>query len=284
MADSLRKHQLVMLDLLEEVDRICKKHNISYQLFAGTALGAVRHQGFIPWDDDLDIVMMRPEYERFMEVAPGEVKERFFVQREFMEHWPMFFSKMRLNNTTALEKYHARDDKMHQGVYIDIFPCDNLSDNGFIRKLQFYASKIIIAKSLYLRGYETNSKGKKIFMQICRVLPRKPLHALCTLQKNKRTQMVHTFLGGGARYEKSVYQREWFADTKNALFEGEEYPVSAHVEKLLENLYGDYMRIPEESERACKTHVAFLDLEQPYTEYLEMQKTMKYDGFTRSIR
>lgn len=165
MTESLRKHQLVMLELLNEVDRVCKKHHISYQLFAGTALGAVRHQGFIPWDDDLDIVMQRPDYEHFMAFAPGELGERFFLQKEFTEHWPMFFSKLRLNHTTALEKYHVRDEKMHQGVYIDIFPCDNLSDNQLVRKLQFFASKIIIAKGLYGRGYETDSRGKNF---LCR--------------------------------------------------------------------------------------------------------------------
>lgn len=284
MAESLRKHQLVMLDLLNEVDRICKKHNISYQLFAGTALGAVRHQGFIPWDDDLDIVMPRPDYERFMAFAPEELGERFFLQKEFTEHWPMFFSKLRLNHTTALEKYHARDAEMHQGVYIDIFPCDNLSENHFVRKLQFFASKIIIAQSLYRRGYETDSRGKKLFMQLCRLFPRKPFHRLCILQGREKSGGVHTFLGASSRYENGIYPRKWFAETKLAVFENKEYPVSAHVEEMLEKLYGDYMRIPEPSERKCKTHVAFLDLERPYTEYLEMQKAMKYDGYTRSIR
>lgn len=280
----LREHQLVMLELLDEVERICRKYKIAYQLFSGTALGAVRHQGFIPWDDDLDIVMLRPEYERFMKFAPSELKGRFFLQKEFTEHWPMFFSKLRMNNTTALEKYHIRDEKMHQGVYIDIFPCDNLSDNRFVRKMQFYASKIIIAKSLYSRGYETNNKGKMFFMQLCRLLPKKPFHMLCILRGDGHSQGVHTFLGASSRYEKAIYPRIWFSETKQIIFEEKKYPVSAYVEKLLEKLYGDYMRIPDSSERKCKEHISFLDLNRPYTDYLEMQKTMKYDGYTRSIR
>lgn len=284
MTELLRKHQLAMLDMLEAVDHICKKHRISYQLFAGTALGAVRHQGFIPWDDDLDVIMLRSDYERFMKIAPQELEARFFLQKEFSEHWPMFFSKLRLNNTTALEKYHVRDKKIHQGIYIDIFPCDNLSDNHYMRKLQFIVSKVIIAKSLYSRGYETDNRGKKLFMQLCRMFPRKPLHMFCILCREKNSEMVHTFFGASSRYEKSIYPREWFSNTKSVIFEGKEYPVSIDVEEMLKSLYGDYMRLPAPEERKCKTHVAFLDLEQSYTEYLEMQKTMKFDGFTRSIR
>ena len=94
----------MMLEMLSEVDRICAKHGIKYMLFAGTLLGAVRHEGFIPWDDDLDILMLRPEYDRFLEVARDEVnKELYYVQSEFSPHWPMFFSKLRRNGTACIE-------------------------------------------------------------------------------------------------------------------------------------------------------------------------------------
>lgn len=78
---SLRCHQMVLYELLKAIDEVCKKHDIHYMLFAGTALGAVRHHGFIPWDDDLDVVMLRSEYERFMKIAPLELdKEQYFLQ------------------------------------------------------------------------------------------------------------------------------------------------------------------------------------------------------------
>lgn len=91
MTDILRQHQLVLLDMLKEFDRICKKNDIPYILFAGTALGAVRHGGFIPWDDDLDVIMLRPAYQRFLEATPGELGGDYYLQREFSPHWPMFF-------------------------------------------------------------------------------------------------------------------------------------------------------------------------------------------------
>lgn len=151
-------HQRLLLEMLKDFDAVCRKHNIRYQLFAGTALGAVRHNGFIPWDDDVDVILMRCEYERFFEEAAADFDPKiYYVQGEHSAHWPMQFSKLRRNNTACIEKYHPRDKNIHQGVYIDIFPCDNLSDNPIVRRLQFTASKVVIAKALYARGYETNS-------------------------------------------------------------------------------------------------------------------------------
>ena len=161
----MNAHQKLLLEMLKDLDAVCRRHGIPYQLFSGTALGAVRHQGFIPWDDDLDIVMLRRDYERFFTEASGDFDEKlYFVQREFTEHWPMQFSKLRRNGTTCMEKYHPKDPKMHQGVYIDIFPCDNLSDFRLMRGVQFLASKVVIAKALYARGYETDSRLKKVFI------------------------------------------------------------------------------------------------------------------------
>ena len=90
---TIRDHQLALLTLLEEFDRVCKALDIPYVLFAGSLLGAVRHQGFIPWDDDLDIMMKRADYERFLKEANTVLdKDKFFLQKEFSEHWQMFFS------------------------------------------------------------------------------------------------------------------------------------------------------------------------------------------------
>ena len=111
----INEHQAVMLEMLTDVDEICKKYNIKYQLFAGSLLGAVRHKGFIPWDDDLDIVILRPEYERFLRIAPSELDaEKYFLQKEFSEHWPMFFTKLRKNGTACIERQVPKDKLMHQ--------------------------------------------------------------------------------------------------------------------------------------------------------------------------
>ena len=160
---TVEEHQEVLYELLIEFDRICRIHNIPYILYAGTAIGAVRHNGFIPWDDDADVLMLRKNYERFLELADQSLSDKYFLQKEYSEHWPIGSTKLRKNNTTCLEKYHPDDIERHQGIYIDIFPCDNASDNFFIRKIQFFASRIIIAKDLSKRRYETDNIVKKVF-------------------------------------------------------------------------------------------------------------------------
>lgn len=280
----LTDHQKATYRLLMEVDRICKKHEIKYFLFAGTLLGAVRHEDFIPWDDDLDIIMFREDYEKFFEAAKKETSEAFYVQKEFSEHWPMFFSKLRLNQTTCLEKYHPKDPEVHQGVYIDIFPCDNASDNGLLRKIQFYASKIVIAKGLYQKGYETDSIIKKIFMQLCRIAPQELFLKISKLANDKETKFVHTFYAGASKYEKNIFLREWFEGGKELFFHKAKYPVPAQPHLVLKKMYGDYDSIPSNEEKKRKIHAILVDLEHDYTEYEHYRDGMKFSSYTRSIR
>lgn len=281
---TLREQQTVLLELLLEFDRVCKKYEIPYVLFAGTALGAVRHQGFIPWDDDLDVAMLRADYERFMQVAPAELLHQYFLQREFSDHWPLHFSKLRKNNTTCLEKYHPKDKQIHQGIYIDIFPVDNLSDNALAKKLQFACSKVVIAKTLFRRGYETDSLTKKYIICLCRILPLRPFHKMVKGNKAVDSEYVHSFLGGSSAYEKSVYPRRWLEETVLVEFEGKQFPISAHYDELLKTLYGDYMKLPDENERKIKQHALLVDVHKDYTEYAHYRDGMTFDVYTRGIR
>ena len=196
----------------------------------------------------------------------------------------MFFSKLRRNGTACIEKWRPRDTKVHQGIYIDIFPCDNLSDKGFVRKLQFAASKIVIAKSLRRRGYLTDSLGKKLFMACCALIPMKPIRALALLRGASDSKMVHTFFGAASRYEKNVFPRVWLEESELREFAGKRHPVSANYDALLTRIYGDYRTLPPESDRQCKIHALVVDLENSYEMYIKMQQTMTIDAYSRSIR
>lgn len=279
-----QSHQRMLLVILKEFDRVCKELGIPYVLFAGTMLGAVRHKGFIPWDDDLDVMMLREDYDRFLREADGVLdREKFFLQKEFSEHWPMFFSKLRLNGTTCLEKYHPRDKRVHQGIYIDIFPCDASLKTEVGRRLQFMASKVVIAKSLHKRGYDTDSKKKKLLMMLCKALPMKPFLAL-TKCGSSSSEMVHSFLGGASKYKKNIYPRVYFKERLEMEFEDGCYPVSAENDSLLRMLYGDYMTLPSPEERQCKQHAILIDLDHSYEIYENYRDGMTFDIHTRSIR
>lgn len=280
----MTEHQAIMLGLLKEFDRVCKTYHIHYMLFAGSALGAVRHNGFIPWDDDLDVVMLRTEYDRLIALPDSVFSNDVFLQREYSAHWPMHASKLRKNVTTCLEKYHPKDIYAHQGIYIDIFPCDNASDCAILRRMQFFSSKVVIAKSLYARGFDTDSILKKQFMKITRAFPLKPFLQCTRLKREKSSRLVHTFLGGTSRYARGVYPREWFTETIQLPFEDGMFPVSAHYDEMLTTLYGDYMQVPTAEERKCKVHAILVDTEKSYELYTHYRDDMEFDVLTRSIR
>lgn len=281
---TLKEHQEVLLELLKEFDRVCRKNNIKYMLFAGTALGAVRHQGFIPWDDDLDVALLREDYDKLMKLDAEEWNAEYYMQCEYSKHWPIHFSKLRKNHTACLEKYHPKDNRTHQGIYIDVFPIDNCSNNNVVRKLQFVASKAVAAKSFSKRGYDTDSILKKIVLGCSRIFPLKPFYALATLKKRNGSLYVHSFLGGSIKYEKGIFEREWFAETVDVTFESIIAPVPKYYHNILNQQYGDYMTLPPEEERKCKVHAILVDKDKDYTEYEHYRDGMTFDVLTRSIR
>ncbi len=281
---TLQEHQAVLLELLRELDRVCAAHGIPYVLFAGTALGAARHQGFIPWDDDLDVALLRPDYERLLALGDGIWGEKYYFQRSYSPHWPLHFSKLRKDGTTCLEKYRLRDGESHRGIYIDVFPIDNAAPTAAGRLVQFAASRVVLAKSLWARGYETDSVMKKLFMGLCRPLPLKPFLRVVERPGDGDSACVHSFLGGTSKRQKGVFPRAWFTRRKAADLAGFRAPVSAENEALLTVLYGDYMRLPPEAERGKKRHAMLVDAQRDYRDYAGQQETLPITEFTRSIR
>lgn len=277
----LQEHQQGLFLLLQEFHRVCRALDIPYYLFAGTLLGAVRHGDFIPWDDDLDVILLREDYDRFLRQAPALLGDAFFLQASGSDHWPMFFSKLRLNGTTCIEKYHPKDLQAHRGIYMDIFPCDHAYERLLGRKLQFYASKVVIAKGLYRRGYDTASRKKKLFMALCRLLPAAPFQRLVEGPK-KQGSYLHGFLAGASKFQKSVYPAACFGKPGEGKFREGSFCIPADPHSLLTILYGDYMTPPPPEERQCKTHCVLVDLTRSYEEYENYDIT--FDVPLKSIR
>lgn len=281
---SIQEHQEALYDILKTFKKVCNNHGLRFQLYAGTLLGSIRHQGFIPWDDDLDVLMPREDYEKLQRLAPEFEREGYFLQGEFSEHWPMFFSKIRKDNTTCFEGFIPRDLKTHQGIYMDVFPYDNLSNIPLLRWKQFLESKIVIASSLHERGYATSNIVKKIVMALSKGFNREKLHQRVMRRKDVRSEKVHAFFGGNKKYKKGVFYRYIFEELEERTFGDEKFPVTKHADALLKQLYGDYMTIPSETEQQMKRHSVFVDLKRSYLEHIELQKTKNMKNKSRSIR
>ncbi len=124
--ETLNKLHETLIELLDEFVRICKKHNLKYTLVAGTVLGAVRHSGFIPWDDDIDVGMLRPDYEKFLEVAPKELKDKYILDCfEQNKDYHLSFAKIKKNGT-IFDEEAAHHMNNHKGIFLDVFPLDNV--------------------------------------------------------------------------------------------------------------------------------------------------------------
>lgn len=131
-------HQ-VLYEILEEIVRICDKHNIPYFVIGGTAIGALYDKAILPWDDDIDIGMKREDYNKFLQIASQELREPYFLSWIHTDpHSPYYFAKVKKNNTLFVEEMF-KDVPMHQGIFVDIFPFDRIPNNKLLRKIQYEA-------------------------------------------------------------------------------------------------------------------------------------------------
>lgn len=135
--------QRLELEILLEFDRICKKHGMKYQLYAGTLIGAIRHEGFIPWDDDIDVCMLRSEYDKFLSWVEIELNNKYFFQTYKTDlNYINKFAKIRRNGTLFVEK-SVKDLEIHHGVYIDIFALDNIELKTLKGKWQILVIRVL---------------------------------------------------------------------------------------------------------------------------------------------
>lgn len=283
---TLRKLQLVDLDILDEVVNICDKFNIRYYLISGTLLGAARHKGFIPWDDDIDIGMPRKDYNRFLKVAQQELPEHYFLQHYKTEReYPLHFAKIRNKNTTYIPLKICRHD-INFGVSIDIAPLDGVPNFFCVMLLSIYNNAIkrhrfpnvscksmlkeIIVKYLVWRysTYEINKKIDKLMSRI----------------DFYKCKYVANFFGVWGKRE--IFPRDYFGDGVKLEFEGKMYNCPIKVNEYLSHLYGpSWMIIPSPENWVSHHGMLAIDLEKPHlinANLLKLKEIIKDYGFAFS--
>lgn len=271
METMLRKLQLTQLDILKKIDEICIQNDIKYSLYAGTLLGAVRHQGFIPWDDDLDICMSRADYDKFIRIWNEINPEGYVLQnKENSRKFSQSFTKIRKEHTTFLQ-YENEKGQYHTGIFVDVFPIDRIP-SGKAELLKYKLNCMMY--QLYTREFIPPKSGKliklvswfllKIVKENRRMLVReKLLKKIITYNINYelRTVGIETVNSLKKSFPSSML------DTYITLkFEDQEFMCFASWDEHLKCKFGDYMTLPPEDERAWKHHPLILDFEHNYEE------------------
>lgn len=266
---TLRKLQLTELDILIEIDKICKENNIQYFLIGGTLLGAVRHKGFIPWDDDIDVGMIRSDYEKFIDLCLNKnvLGEKYFLHcNESDENYFIPFVKVKKNNTTFAEE-NIDNIQTHKGIFLDIFPYDNVPKQKSIMQR---AQAIIVRNihyAIYVKYniYSLKNKKRKVLTWFFTLLPVKTLKKMnryfSTIFEKRKNNKYMVSLAGSSSYEEETLLKDRLFPLKKIKFENLEFDAFNDNDYYLSQLFGDYMKLPPEEDR--KTHKPkYIDFEK----------------------
>ena len=277
------------LEILFEFDRVCRKYGLKYRLNGGTLLGAVRHGGFIPWDDDLDVDMTREDYEIARRIMPEELELPFewqdlqtnlavcsYDQITVAHRLP--FAKIRNRDTTAIEP-PPMPRTINQGIWIDVFPLDDaLDDKGFTPEM------LEMEKELYVCVFERTETKDYMLSDLCpTVIPKKDLKAIMQLPYSDRftmyEQLLISFIGTSTKYSvkysellggvHQVIDKEWYDEITEMPFEGFMMPVPVHYHDVLTHIFGDYNIRVRSGEHAAifNPNVSYIDYFEDPTKY-----------------
>lgn len=269
----LRRLQLMQLDILKELVRVCDKHDFHFYIMNGTCLGAIRHKGFIPWDDDIDVGMYAEEFDKLIQCS-DEFGEKYFLQTiETDSEFKTMIARIRLNGTTIIEKDYM-DADIHHGVFIDIYPLFGYPANPVKAKIRSWESLLY---RMLLSGDAPKNHGKaaKIIGTVtCGILPKKVQKSIAdSIHKKLRSEPENTryvaFLYGMDVHLFSTirYERSWFGQPSYVQFEDIVLPAPTDYDSYLKIRYKNYMELPPKEKQNSYHSFEFVDLDHSYTEY-----------------
>ena len=256
--DTLRKVQLIQLEIAKEVKRVCEKNDIAYWLDSGTLLGAIRHKGFIPWDDDLDIGMWRDDYNRFVQLAVSELSPEFYLQTwETDENYGLVFAKVRKRGTVYIEN-KAQKSTAGNGIYVDIFPYDNYGNDKWGQGVPIKIIKLLMVNKAKIQAWREGDgiRVSKLiqhlpFLIASHFVSRRWLmrHYNTLATKYNDQPCEYCFPQGISNYGKWIIPRRALEETTATLFEDDYFAIPKGFDAYLTNAYGSYMELPPEDQR-----------------------------------
>lgn len=273
----------IEIDLLMQLDEVCKKHNLKYYITDGTMLGTVRHKGFIPWDDDIDVTMFRDDYEKLLKVAETEFKYPYFLQTEYSDPGCLRgHAQLRNSATTGILKTEEGKFKFNQGLFLDVFVMDNVIDDKKLfeqqkKDAEKYRKRAVKYARWSTRYYKQNtwqSKVKGILYPVVNTFLRRTkleeknfrkFEEVCKRYNNMETKYVTTleFSFDIERWGKRL--KSYFDKVEYMPFEFIKLPISVDYDEMLRNDYGDYMVF----KKGASAHGdMIIDTDRSYTEYI----------------
>lgn len=282
ISEKMKKVWTVELDLLEEFKRICIENALRFWVGFGTMLGAVRHGGFIPWDDDMDVWMPREDYNKLLALNL-ELKEPYFLQTTLNDKdYYNSFARIRNSNTTGI--LVSGRNLCNNGIYIDIYPLDGLDKNKFH---QWVKSKYIRIKNVAAHAYMYNVNPSPI-TQILHSVLRLPfiyydykkvyqlVNKLASNVKWENSSKVGMVVFAPYAYKRNIFDKADFEETEWTLFENTSVPIPHGYNNVLSVLYGDYMKYPPIEKRGQWHHFIF-EPDIPYVEYIRKRGIISSD-------
>lgn len=257
-------------EILDVIHQVCTEYGLRYSLAYGTLLGAVRHKGFIPWDDDIDLIMPREDYEKLLVIWNEAAPKGYILQNTRTD--PVFtqnFTKIRKDHTTFLQDEAERAKHYHKGIFVDIFPGDRVPSGKIGQKMQYIACAVNL---LYSRGYTSGSGGVIGITE--KVLLKAPKEKYAVWREraekwvrhwNGRESLQYVFpntIACSRRY----YPANSFEEMKTIEFNRKQYMCVADANTILHIEYGDYMQLPPEKDRVWTHHPILIDFEHNYEE------------------
>ena len=256
----LLKIQNILVEILEEIDRICKKHNIKYFLSGGTLLGAIRHNGFIPWDDDLDLWMVRKEYKKFKKAVKKDLDKDRFVFEDYYSNlsYPLSILKIKRKNTVFIEQAFKDLDIFH-ALYVDVFPLDK------VFKFLFKPQTFFLIKYQSVRLYKLDknkdkySKAKRFFygiftLRFVRFLSESTMRIFNFLPLKNYAQLCHR-----PRYW-PIFSKDEVDEIMLWNFCEHKYPIPVYYDRVLKKCYGNYLELPPLEKREPSHEVVKCDI------------------------
>lgn len=261
---TLIEQKKIELEILIYIDELCRQNHINYSLIGGTLIGALRHKGFIPWDDDIDIFLLRGDYERLIDLIRDSERYKVYIPGE-TENYFYGFTKIMDTRTVSYNSFEKELGFPEMGVFIDIFPFDNIPegyDDKMIKAVNSYQKKAIIANrtaSYYYSDNKVKSFVKKVMLYIPHVLYAKKNTAYwmdmavktAKAYADKNTEYIGSFFGNLTKRtgKKEIFPREVFEGYIEAEFEDHNFKIMKNYDAYLTAMFGDYMTPPPEEKR-----------------------------------